>query len=503
MRGLRVDSDPVRRLRQGLALLALLCMMGAVAPLGAAPAVADLLGYSANRGDGTLTPIDLTTGVASAPISVGSGPASLALTPGGNMLLVADSGADSVTPVTIAGGASGNPSYSVGKPIPAGSRPEAIAITADGMTAYVADDGSDTVTPITLNGVLTAGTPLKVAPGPNAIALTPNGELAYITSDSGWVTPIITATNHLTRTPPPIRVGSNPDAIVISPDGSSGYVTDSTGGAITRFKIPSDTVQTPINVGATPDALAISPGGQTMWVADNIAAPGQPAQYALTSISPSTGTVGGSIMLGAQPSAIAISPDGATAYVSEYSSNQVVPVTLPAGPVGAPIPVGANPSALVLSPLGGLTGVGGSGGGVAGDPPGYIFPISVHQRGTFGNQQLSVHVSGTTTSPTAECLVPRGFVRVHVSARRLKHGRRLHLMSVAFTLGRHHRQVRRLPATVRLSLAGLGAGSQTVVVRMRYREAARRPAHAARNAAGRPHRGRLITKTLRSRITIC
>ena len=69
-----------------------------------------------------------------------------------------------------------------GPPITVGSNPDAIAITPDGKTAYVANDGSDTVTPIA-TATNTAGPPITVGSGPNAIAITPDGKTAYVAND--------------------------------------------------------------------------------------------------------------------------------------------------------------------------------------------------------------------------------------------------------------------------------------------------------------------------------
>ena len=67
-------------------------------------AAADQMAYVANAGDGTVTPLDLTTATPQAPFAAGSGPTAVALTPDGGTLLVADGGADTVTPVAITSG---------------------------------------------------------------------------------------------------------------------------------------------------------------------------------------------------------------------------------------------------------------------------------------------------------------------------------------------------------------------------------------------------------------
>jgi DNA-binding beta-propeller fold protein YncE len=462
-------------------------MVSLLAACGAFVAVtsasADQIAYATNEGDGTVTPIDVTTGTVGTAFGVGSSPSAIAITPDGTTILVANSTANTVTPLTISGGSTGF-SYTAGAPIAAGSGPDAIAITTDGTTAYVTDDGSDTVTPITLDGINVPDDALTVAAGPDAIALTPNGELAYVTSDSGWVTPIVTSTNGISTTPPAIRVGANPDAIAIAPNGQTGYVTDSTSGSLTQFAIPSDKVGAQINVGATPNAIAITPNGSTAWVADNIGSSSAP-QYALTPIALPSDTAGASIVLPAQPSAVTLSADGTSAYVTEYATDEVVPVDLATGIAGVPIMVGTAPSAIALAPLSSATTTTSS------SPTAYTFPVTSQQSGTVGNQTLTLTISGKTTSPTAVCLRPTGSLSSRLTAKSIKHGKALKFVSAKVTLGKTTKRVKRLPSTVKLPLKGLKTGRHTVLASVIYRE----PRHSGNF--------RQVTKTLRTNFKIC
>jgi YVTN family beta-propeller protein len=77
---------------------------------------------------------------------------------------VVNAGSGTVTPITTA-------TNTAGHPITTGSDPWAIAITPDGTTAYVANHNSGTVTPIT-TATNTAGTPITTGTYPDAIAIT-------------------------------------------------------------------------------------------------------------------------------------------------------------------------------------------------------------------------------------------------------------------------------------------------------------------------------------------
>ena len=69
-------------------------------------------------------------------------------------------GSGTVTPITLS-------TNTAGTPITVGTSPFAIAITPNGQTAYVDNYGSGTVTPITISSN-TAGTPITVGTSPYA-----------------------------------------------------------------------------------------------------------------------------------------------------------------------------------------------------------------------------------------------------------------------------------------------------------------------------------------------
>jgi hypothetical protein len=81
----------------------------------------------------------------------------------------------------------------------------------------------------------------------------------------------------------------------------------------------------------------------------------------------------------------------------------------------------------------------------------------------------------------------------------LRHGAKLTLRYVTFALGKQLKRVKRLPATVRLSLRGLRAGAHRLTVRAFYTEKVA--------ASARKHRRRKVTvtirKTIRTRVTVC
>jgi YVTN family beta-propeller protein len=301
--------------------------------------------YVVNDGSGTVTPIATATDTAGPPITVGTFPRAIAITPDGKTAYVVNDGlSGTVTPIATATG-------TAGPPITVGRNPYAIAITPDGRTAYVANLESGTVTPIaTATG--TAGPPITVGTNPIAIAITPDGKTAYVANlSSGTVTPIATATS---TAGPPITVGGGPDAFAITPDGRTAYVVNFDSGTVTPIATATNTAGPPITVGGGPYDIVITPDGQTAYVSNNNTGPGFPLHYwhTVTPFQTATSTPGPPITVGTAPGAIAITPDGKTAYIVNSGSGTVTPITTATGTAGSPITVGTNPQAIAITPDG-------------------------------------------------------------------------------------------------------------------------------------------------------
>src|ERR1019366_4027561 len=178
----------------------------------ATPPASDLIAYVAVN-DGKLVPIDVTTGVAEAPLTIDAALTSVAISPDGRYAYVADGDVATVTPVNLATGTVGAPNQ-----VAANAGLTALAITPSGATllAVVNPTGYDTgpVVPITLASG-TVGSSIPV--GADPIAVTPDGSTAYVVSaGDGTITPISLATDSPGA---PISVGVDPRAIAITPSG--------------------------------------------------------------------------------------------------------------------------------------------------------------------------------------------------------------------------------------------------------------------------------------------
>ena len=299
--------------------------------------------YVVSYNDDAVIPVNTATDAVGSPITVGSGPSAIAITPRATMAYVTNEGftntaPGSVTPITLS-------TDTPGTPIPVGSGPDAIAITPNGLTAYVGNYNDDTVTPINL-ATNAAGTPIPVGGAPTSIAITPDGSTAYIgrAYDSGIQLDL--ATNSL-------QSGTSPNgfASAISPDGATVVGTNPRDNNVDVVNPATDTGTTVAALN-DPEGVAITPDGSTAYVAYS---PFTTNQGALLPIPlADTNAPGTPINLGTSSAyAVAITPDGSTAFVTDLTGGDVVPVDLASGTAGTPIPLGSegtNPIAIAITP---------------------------------------------------------------------------------------------------------------------------------------------------------
>lgn len=205
----------------------------------------------------TVTPLDLLTNTAGAPIDVGSAPFGVAITPDGTIAYVATgTGAigspDALVPIDV-------DSDTAGTPVPIGTEGDArsVVITPDGSTAFVALERNDTVVPVDLTTGSTEP-PIPVSTDPAWLALTPDASTLFVTHVSngpnglGGPTPEnVTPIEVASRTAlPDIVVGSATTGVVVTPDGTTAYVA-----VLADSETPSEVV--PIDVATLAAGMPI------------------------------------------------------------------------------------------------------------------------------------------------------------------------------------------------------------------------------------------------------
>ncbi len=243
------------------------------------------------QGDDHLHAIDTTTHQVLHDVTVGVEPDAVAVAPGGTgdkgVALVANLDSNTVTPVDLG-------TWRAGAPIAVGTQPVAIAVSvaaSGAATAFVADAGANTVTPIDV-ATLQPGAAIPVGPTPQAIAATP---AAVLVGNFGnrTLTDIDPATLHAGNT---VALPLNPTGIVVTASGTTAYVCG--GNAMAAVTVAGLTVGPPVVLPDVAQGIALSTDGATAWVTQQAGS--------MIPITLADDKVGAPLHLGGHPSAIVI-----------------------------------------------------------------------------------------------------------------------------------------------------------------------------------------------------
>lgn len=304
--------------------------------------------YVVSYTNDAVIPINTATDAVGTPITVGSGPSAIAITPNATSAYVTDEGTTNtspgfVTPIDLL-------TNTPGTPITVGSGPDAIAITPDGLTAYVGNYNDDTVTPIDL-ATNTPGKPIPVGAAPTAITISPDGSTAYVTQAfADDDIPINTATNQAGAG---ILNTYNGFASAITPDGSTLYTPNFNDNGVATLD-PATDARGSVAALDDPEGVAITPNGATAYVSYDNTFSSNANKASLLPIDTATGTPRTPIALDTSAAeGIAITPDGGKAFVTDQLSGTVTPVDLASSTAGTPISLGSsgtNPVAIAITP---------------------------------------------------------------------------------------------------------------------------------------------------------
>jgi YVTN family beta-propeller protein len=292
--------------------------------------------------------------------TIGSEPNSVAVTPDGASVVVAEGASSQVQIITVSSDTVAK-TVAVPKVGVTNARPDAVAITPNGLTAYVVDGANKLVYPLTIStGTLGTGIAVGTQGDPGAIVVTPDGTKVYVANFSSHnVSVIATASNTVTAT---VTVGAGvtgaPIALAVTPNSAHVYVADQGNGQIDDITTASNTVTATINVGSMVDAnvagggnpniLAVTPNGAKVYVATYTAG-------TVSDIATATDTVTKTItLLGTtpNPNALALTPNGCQLYVHDHANNQVDAITVATDVVAAKPVVGTtgDPTGMSVTP---------------------------------------------------------------------------------------------------------------------------------------------------------
>ncbi len=281
--------------------------------------------------------------------SVVGPPTNLAVTPSGDMALIANS----LAPVVQGWGRRLEPDNKVfvvdlkaAPPqiigtVTVGKQPSGLAISPSGNLALVTNRGDGTISVLAIRGrdVLVIGTVPVGAPEDqvSAVAITPDGKHALATRPAANKVALLAIDgDKVTYTKRDLPTGIFPYNVAITPDGRLALTADNGNGGSSDGNVDTvgviDLADDPprvidhVTVGDSPEGLAISPKGN---LAVSVQAEGSNApktafyhhaggSVAVLAIDGNKVTKVGSITVGVLPEAVAFSADGSRIYVGNF-----------------------------------------------------------------------------------------------------------------------------------------------------------------------------------------
>jgi DNA-binding beta-propeller fold protein YncE len=226
-------------------------------------------------------------------ITVGKQPSGMAISPKGDLALVANRADGTISVLSIRG-----KDVLVLDAVPVGAATDsvsAVAITPDGKHALAAKAAANKVALLTIDGQKVSYDKRDLPTGifPYNVAVTPDGKLA-LTVDNGAgggsdgnakTVSVIDLEADPPRVIDHVTVGDSPEGLAISPKGDFAVSVEARGsnvpktaffyhpaGAVTALRIDGKRVTNvgSIDVGALPEAVAFSPDGQYVYVGNFI-----------------------------------------------------------------------------------------------------------------------------------------------------------------------------------------------------------------------------------------
>ena len=295
-------------------------------------------------------------------------------------LLVGNKGEDSVSFVDLKTG------QELGK-AQTGKAPHEIAISPDGKQAAVVAYGGKTIDIFDVATRARVKT-IDLAPneGPHGIAWLKDGRLVATTERSKSLAIVDPAAGKVTASIATDQVGTH--MVAVSPDAARAYTANIESGTVSVIDLPAGKKLRDLPVGGKPEAIALADGGKTLWVGDleghrvqafdttsfgklaEVETGAVPIRVAtspdgkwvvtsnvmagtLTVIDAKTRAKVRDVTVSGRPQAgqvtIIFSADGKRLYAAETGSNQVAEVDLASGQVLRRLPAGKNGDGLAIA----------------------------------------------------------------------------------------------------------------------------------------------------------
>jgi YVTN family beta-propeller protein/autotransporter-associated beta strand protein len=305
------------------------------APLTAYAVVPDCRGqvtayaFVPNRGDRTVSVIDMHAERVLATVPVGAEPWGVAVTPDGRRAYVTNASSNSVSVLDVA-------RRSVVTTIAVPHAPQGIAVAPDGRHVYVAATDADVLCVIDVETNTVVGSPIPAGISPWGLAITPDGRQALVVNTlANSVVVIDLATREIEAR---INTGALPFKVTIAPDGRHAYVSNGGANTITPIDVVACAAEAEIPVGVLPDDVAVTPDGRIVIV-------GNSGGNTVTFVDAGARRAIATAPVAGKLAGLGMPPHQRRLFVSLASTRAIVCIDLDThGPIGPPLPVGALPS---------------------------------------------------------------------------------------------------------------------------------------------------------------
>jgi YVTN family beta-propeller protein len=249
-------------------------------------------------------------GLSSSFASVGTGPEGIAISPGGNLLYVANAGANPNTMTIIEVSTQNTQTITITPPQFFSSSFASVVANPNGQFVYVSlNDGYGVIDPAN-NFALTKH---SCCVAPAQLAVSPDGLRLYVADGANKLVIIDTTTHQVIKTYDSFPPGQILLGAAAHPDGTRVYMTAPNTDMVFVVDTGQDTIGAiALPANSAPFGIAISPDGLAAYVSLYSA-------NAVGVIDTATNTVSTIVALKAHkknPGGLAVSPDGKAVYVA-------------------------------------------------------------------------------------------------------------------------------------------------------------------------------------------
>ena len=305
--------------------------------LFAAPAAAETL-LIGNKGENTVSIVDLATGTERTRLATGSAPHEIAISPDGRRAAVVAYGGSTIDVIDVAGAR-----LLRRIDIAPNASPHGIVWLRDGRLAIAAEKSRSLVVADPRRGTFRA-VPTGQA-GSHMVAVSPDQRRAYVANVQAGTVGVFDLTR--LRKIADIAVGGMPEGLAVTRDGRQLWVGDNTGPRLRVVDLASGQIAATLHTDPVPIRVAISPDGQTA-LTSNIGS-GTLSVFDVATRRP-VRTIRVSGAREAMQVTAVFSRDGRRVFVAETGCNVIAEVDLTSGTVLRRLPAGKGGDGIGIAP---------------------------------------------------------------------------------------------------------------------------------------------------------